>query len=141
MVVRDRQFVEIRKHIKDIDADAARKIYLSIGWGDGSTYGDRDIKHSIESTQFVYTLWRGGQLIGFAKLFSDDVIQSYLAEIVVHAKYQGSGYGKMLMHEIVNDFSHTAIYLEALEQNVQFFESCGLKVAKSLVAMSRKKIN
>lgn len=127
---------------KDLSLDSVKSIYTSIGWGDSKDYDNDSLLIALKRANTIYAAWNNnGTLLGFAKIFSDEAYHTYLAEIVVDKTWHGRGVGKAIMSKILSDYAHTAIYLEALGNNIGFFESCGLKVAEKLTAMSRKKLN
>lgn len=126
---------------RDLSLDTVKHIYTSVGWGDKSDYDDDDLVKAFTRADAIYTAWdNDDKLLGLAKIFSDEAYHTYLAEIVVDKAWQGRGVGRAMMSKILSDYAHTALYLEALGDNIGFFESCGLKVAKDLTAMSRKKL-
>lgn len=127
---------------------------------DASRYGPRDFDDVADSVGFgihgrgmprdrlyrrlfgngifgVFAENLDGRLIGFLRIFSDDLTKSYVAEICVHPKWQRQGIGRALVGRAVRRFSHTAIYTEAFPGAIRLFETCGVAPAADLIGCSR----
>jgi len=86
---------------------------------------------------FGFFVFVEGQLIGAARVLSDDVIAACVLELVVHPDWQEKGVGTALINTIKNRFSHTGIYLHAFLGQHVFFEKNGIKPREVLVSCSR----
>ncbi|MBF0354996.1 MAG: GNAT family N-acetyltransferase [Alphaproteobacteria bacterium] len=78
-----------------------------------------------------------GQLIGFARVFSDCFSKCYLTEICVHPDWQRRGVGRALVRRIVSRFSRTTIYTEAFPNALPLLRTHGVLPATDLVGCSR----
>jgi len=84
-----------------------------------------------------FFIYHENELIGAARVMSDDMICSWVAEVCVHPDWQDKGVGSALVETIKERFSHTSIYLDAFLGQQVFFEKRGIKPREILVACSR----
>ena len=59
---------------------------------------EKTIEHSI-----CFGVYLDGKQIGFARVVSDHAIFAYLMDVFILDEYAGNGYGKQLIHAIMND--------------------------------------
>lgn len=76
----------------------------------------------------------GGELVGMARVLSDDFLCSWLAEICVKPGWRGKGIGRDLIEKIRHRFGHTATYVHTPITKLDFFLKCGLIHKKKLIA-------
>ncbi len=86
---------------------------------------------------FGFFAFADNQLIGAARVLSDDAICSWVPEVVVMPEWQKKGVGKILLKSISERFAHTAIYTEAFKGTETFFEKQGIRPKEKLVACSK----
>lgn len=60
------------------------------------------IKKSIEHSM-CFGMYLDDKQIGFTRVVSDQSVFAYLMDVFILDEYQGKGYGKQLMHAIMND--------------------------------------
>ncbi|MGI4815276.1 MAG: GNAT family N-acetyltransferase [Janthinobacterium lividum] len=77
------------------------------------------------------------QLVGFARVFTDEIFATHISELCVRPNKQKQGIGSALVRAITERFGHTAIYAEAFSQNTAVFEKYAIVPRASLVACSR----
>ena len=74
-------------------------LYEDAGW----VIAEREIiKKALSNSYAVFSLVRDGETIAMARILGDGAMIYYLKDMVVLKKYQGSGYGKMLIEHIIN---------------------------------------
>ncbi len=84
-----------------IDVDAVHAFISGESyWGRGRSR--ERIELAIGGSRRVVGLYRGSELVGFARAVSDGVIIAYLADVYVLPAYRGRGLGLELVHEIVD---------------------------------------
>lgn len=76
----------------------------------------------------------GGDVVGMARVLSDDFLCSWLAEICVHRDWRGRGIGRQLVEKVRHRFGHTATYVHTPISQLDFFLKCGLLRKKKLIA-------
>lgn len=113
------------------------KLYGDAGWGREEDYGIAELEEMFKSTSRVFLAFNEEhQLIGFARVLSDRVSISWLAEVVVSPSAQRQGVGSALVKAVREEFRSTAIYTEALKGTEGFFMNCGISPKDKLVACS-----
>ncbi len=84
-----------------IDVDAVHAfISHESYWGQGRSR--ERVLSAISGSMRVVGLYRGSELVGFARAVSDGVTVAYLADVYVLAPYRGRGLGVELVREIVD---------------------------------------
>ena len=62
----------------------------------------KNIKKMLSNSSSVVTLWSENQLIGFGRATSDSIYRAVLWDIVVNKSFQGEGYGKLIIEELLS---------------------------------------
>lgn len=75
-----------------------------------------------------------GQLIGYARAFSDDHMCAWLSGVCVHPDWRGKGIGRELVERINKRFARVPLYVDALKSDVDFFAKCGIRAKPKLVS-------
>lgn len=130
----------------NVSADARRLtpeqidvLYNSVGFGVPERFSvDQKLFDQMFGPGcFGFFVFVENQLIGAARVLSDDAITTCVSELVVHPDWQEKGVGTALVNTIKNRFSHTVIYLHAFLGQHGFFEKNGIKPREILVSCSR----
>jgi len=91
-----------------IDIDAVHAFISEESyWGLGRAR--ERIERAIRGSTRVVGLYRGSELIGFARSVSDGAVIAYLADVYVLEQYRGRGLGLELVREIVDSGSHSDV--------------------------------
>lgn len=114
---------------REIDLYELEELCDAVGWARRPL---RKVKKAIEHSFIVVTLWeqRGIQqrLIGFSRATSDHAFNATIWDVVVHPDYQGKGFGKALMKQIIKQLRNqdiSNITLFADPQVVEFYRGLG----------------
>ncbi|MEV7093970.1 GNAT family N-acetyltransferase [Amycolatopsis sp. NPDC051045] len=70
-------------------------------WGRWRTR--EQVEAAIDGSWRVIGAYRGGEQVGFARAFSDGVSSAYLADVFVVGSARGSGLGKEIVREMVDN--------------------------------------
>ena len=119
-------------------ADDIIRLYSSVGWGNQETYSKKKIMTMVLNTDVFYCAYILKNVVGFARLCTDDSYCTYLIEVIIDPKFQKMGIGTKILNSINNDYGHTTIYLDAIVGQEAFFEKNKYKKAKNLVTMYKK---
>ncbi|WP_419211449.1 GNAT family N-acetyltransferase [Maribacter sp. X9] len=84
-----------------LDANAIQEFIADSYWGKGRSL--EDVKRTIENSYCfgIYTLEK--EQIGFARVVTDYIYFGYFMDVIILDKYQGNGFGKILMDFILAD--------------------------------------
>lgn len=133
------QCVNIVCNHSQFSAQQIANIYNSVGFTVPETFSERpdfpEVMYANGAFGFFAEI--DGQLVGLARVFSDEVICSWIAEICVHPDWQKKKVGQRLLDAISRRFEHTAIYTEAFSGQEDFFSRSGIKRKQKLVACSK----
>lgn len=118
-------------------------VYNSVGFRVSDDFSSRDDFMDVMYGPgcFGFFVFQEKQLIAAARVMSDDVICSWLAELCVHPDWQNKGVDRSIIQTINERFSHTSLYLEAFSGQQGFFKKMDIKPREILVACSRARVN
>jgi len=123
----------------NVKPQEAIDLYITLKWGSKTDYDIQRMKEALSNTTFVVSARDSiGKLIGLARVFSDGVIHTTIADIVIHPDYRQRGIGKKIMEKIKERYGKTGIFIEAFQRNKKFFENCGYKQKDNMVVLSRR---
>lgn len=109
------------------------KLWASVDWSEENEYAPQTVKAAINHTALLVSARNDeGDLIGMARVISDDVFVTYLAELVVHPDYQGCGLGRRLLKVVRDYYDDTSIVLVTGSNNRRFYKRCGMKESRLL---------
>lgn len=122
-----------------VTPEALAALYESLGFGIRSDYlGTPGLVGKMFGPGcFGLFAFEGAELTGLIRVFSDDLVCTWIAELCVRPDRQKRGIGTALLERVLERFSHTAIYAEAFAGQESFFARRGLKPRPILVACSR----
>jgi ribosomal protein S18 acetylase RimI-like enzyme len=82
-----------------VDPSALQALYQHAPWARGRTLDG--IGAMLARTDYHFSAWDGGRLIGFARVLTDGIYRATLWDVVVHPDYQRRGVGEELMNRIL----------------------------------------
>jgi len=90
------------------------------------------IKKGFEKSLFSVCLYNIDKLIGFGRIVGDGSMYFYIQDIIVIPEYQGKGFGKIIMNEVMqyleNNANHNSfIGLMAADGVEKFYRKFGFK--------------
>ena len=121
-----------------VDYQQLRALLSLSGWGTAESYTDAVLEKMTKRCSYFVVAHEANNLLGYARAFTDDIIVTWIAEILVHPGRRRQGIGARIMHELLRVTGHTVIYAEALAGTEGFNESFGITKKSMLVACSRK---
>lgn len=131
--------IEFTTDIGRIDMKRLAALYESVGFGTAEDYAVPPI--SLERLfgpgAYGFFALDGERLVGMARVLSDDVLCSWIAEMGVHPDWQGQGIGGALLDRINGRFKDTALYAEAFTDQEAFFVKRGIHPQSRVVACGR----
>lgn len=76
------------------------------------------------------------QLVGFARVFTDNLFTTYISEVCVDPDYQRKGIGSNLIKAITERLGHTAIFTDVFRAHVSIFTKNSITPKETLIACS-----
>lgn len=88
------------------------------------------IQKSLDNSLFIVCIRHQSKLIGFGRVIGDNAMYFYIQDVIVDPDYQNKGIGKMLMNELEEFLSKSAVSgatigLLAAKGKEGFYESFG----------------
>jgi len=85
--------------------DELVSLYASVGWA-AYTQEPSDLERALENSTYVVTARHQGELVGLARVLSDDVSILYLQDVLVHPDHQRGGVAAALLRQCLGRFDH-----------------------------------
>ena len=60
-----------------------------------------DLKKCLANSDVIVSLWVGNEIVGFGRALSDGIYRGVLWDIVIDQNYQGKGFGKLIIKNIL----------------------------------------
>lgn len=91
---------------------------------------ERDVQTMFENASLILTAWYEEELVGIARVLTDEVLYSYLCDLAVDPDVQRLGIGKALVEEVLARCEGTEVVLRASSDlSSSFYEHMGFKRA------------
>ncbi|MFZ7333234.1 GNAT family N-acetyltransferase [Streptococcus pluranimalium] len=103
------------------DMVSLAKLYQSQGW---ESFTEERIVHLLESSHYIL-IEENGVIIAFLRYLTDDVLTTFIAEILVDKAFRGQGLGRLLVEEIMN--LHSKTRLELISEADDFYDHLGFR--------------
>lgn len=131
--------VEYSTDVRRINIKSLAVLYESVGFGTRENYVQPDVSMDkiFGPNVFGFFAFYDGTLIGMARVFSDDCLCSWIAELCVIPEWQKKGIGRALLDRVNHRFAHTALYAEAFTGQESFFERSAIRPQSKLTACGR----
>lgn len=126
----------IRKYKKALDESMVMDMIANEeGWDYANENMALTYKKALEhSISYVAVL--GKDLCGFSRSIEDNNIYIYVSDLLVKAKYRGSGMGNKLMQVIYDDYPNQIVYV--MSDVDGYYEKLGYKREGSLFEVSKR---
>lgn len=121
------------------DMKAGAALYESVGFGTAKNYEipGVSLERLFGPGVYGFFVFKDGQLIGLARVFSDNVMCAWIAELCVHPDWQKRGIGGSLLDLVNRRFGNTALYADAFRGQEMFFKRRSIVPQSRLVACGR----
>ena len=103
------------------DMVSLSNLYQSQGW---ESFTEERIVHLLESSHYML-IEENGVIIAFLRYLTDDVLTTFIAEILVDKAFRGQGLGWLLVEEIMN--LHPKTRLELISEADDFYDHLGFR--------------
>ena len=62
----------------------------------------KDLKKCLANSDIIVSLWVGNEIVGFGRALTDGIYRGILWDIVIDKKYQGKGFGKLIVESLLS---------------------------------------
>ncbi len=90
--------IQISTDNSKLQIETIHKFLTKTYWAKGRTIDE--VKITIENS-FCFGVYLSDKQIGFARIVTDYTIFAYLMDVFILPEYQGKGYSKLLMKEVI----------------------------------------
>lgn len=123
---------KISHDLQAIDWYALESLFHSVGWHNHTT---ERLKKAFQNSSYVSLGFFDGQLVACARAISDEEFYTAIYDVVVHPAFQGQGYGKLIVTDVLNHYKDIGfIHLTATTGKDVFYKKLGLKRHKTGMA-------
>ena len=111
------------------EADAFFRLYETTGWnGPDGDYSKDDLHRAISASWNLVAVYDEQDLIGFGRLISDGIYQTFITDVIVRPDYQNMGIGKAIVDLLLEKCRAEGIQwvqLSAAKGKQGFYEKFG----------------
>ena len=109
-----------------LTADEFISLSKTVGWGVNRAYDMNQVRKSLADTSFTVTARNAeGKAVACGRVFSDDLLMSFIPDIFVSPEYQKHGLGRLIVEKMKERYGHTIFFFGAQPGNEGFFEKLG----------------
>ena len=115
---------------KDLPSDELRKLFMSVGWSDGSETPQmrKNFNKPFIHSTLVISAWKDDQLIGAVRVLSDTVIRSIIYDLLVDPQFQNEGIGKELLRRCRTHFSGSEWLVQTKPETAGYYKKLGFEI-------------
>lgn len=122
---------------RPFDARAVQRLFKQAGWSRDRSLDS--IERMLDTTPVKLGAWRGDDLVGFARVISDDVYKAVIDDVIVDEKLRGKGVGTEIIRRVVDRVKHVeSVFLPTGEKLVPFYERLGFERSKGIYMKLRR---
>lgn len=117
---------QLLRQLEEKQISQLHELYSRQWWTSGRTL--EDIKKMLFSSDLLFAYWdkQIDRLAAFARVLTDHVYRAIVFDVIVDEELRGSGLGKQLMSDIINETSHIErVELYCKDDKVAFYEKLG----------------
>ena len=115
---------------KDLPSGELHKLFISVGWSDGSETEDMIEKYNIPfiNSTLVVSAWEKDCLVGVVRVISDKMFRSIIYDLVIYPEFQNKGIGKELIRRCIEHFPNSEWLVQTTKEMSSYYEKNGFKV-------------
>lgn len=102
------------------------KLFKQTGWANAR--GPLDVQQMLDRCHFTLGVWDEDQLIGFARVITDDRYRALIDDVVVDSAYRGQGIASEMLDKMLKRMQHIeTIMLDCAPELESFYGRFGFK--------------
>ncbi|WP_155591668.1 GNAT family N-acetyltransferase [Lysinibacillus cavernae] len=78
-----------------------KALHQTTGWNAKGLYTYEQLYNAICNSWFSTSIYHDGDLIGYGRIISDGIYQTFICDVMVHPDYQRKGIGSMVMENLL----------------------------------------
>jgi len=76
-------------------------LYETTGWNTKGTYSSDELYKAISNSWYLISVYNNEKLIGFGRIISDGVYQTFIVDMIVHPEFQNKGIGSKVLNLLI----------------------------------------
>lgn len=102
------------------------KLFQQTSWANARSL--LDLQQMLDRCHFTLGVWDEDQLIGFARVITDDRYRALIDDVVVDSAYRGQGIASAMLDKLLKRMQHIeAILLDCAPELEGFYDRFGFK--------------
>jgi len=122
----------------DIEPQALRRLFAASGLLRRALDSDEMMRRWLTGTSVIVSAWDGAELVGFARMLSDEATNAYVSTVAVAPRWQDRGLGSRLMAALMDGRESMKLVLEAALGAERFYERLGFVRAPNAFVRPRQ---
>jgi ribosomal protein S18 acetylase RimI-like enzyme len=106
-------------------------LYETTGWNNNQrNFPEDDLFNAIKNSWYTICAYHNNQLIGFGRIISDGIYQTFICDLIVQPQFQDQGIGKEILEKLINHCKVNKIkwiQLTCAQGKAPFYEKFGFK--------------
>lgn len=114
----------------DLDYEKVVDIFFKVGFlqhPDKRAMYKKAIEEAFRNSQYVVSVWKSGEMVGFARVLTDKSIFATIWNMLVEPKYQRLGVGRLLLERCLANYPTCHFFLIADKEVEGFYEKMGFR--------------
>lgn len=91
------------------DKDEFFLLYETTGWNANGTYTKEQLFKAINNSWYSISAYDNEILVGFGRIISDGVYQTFIGDMIVHPEYQKKGIGSEILDLLTDKCKESGI--------------------------------
>ncbi|AOK92250.1 GNAT family N-acetyltransferase [Paenibacillus polymyxa] len=105
-------------------------LYETTGWNSNGIYTPEILYRAICNSWYVITVYENDHLVGFGRILSDGVYQTFICDLIVHPDYQNKGMGRVILTQLLEKCKSSGIrwvQLSSAKDKRSFYKKFGFQ--------------
>lgn len=111
-----------------LTAEEFIELSQAVGWGVHRVYDMTKVQKALADTTYTVVVRDSNRrILACARVFSDDLLMTFIPDIFVRPENQKNGLGKTLIEKLKEKYGHTRFFFGSQPENEVFFEKLGFE--------------
>jgi N-acetylglutamate synthase-like GNAT family acetyltransferase len=85
------------------------QLYETTGWNVKKNYSEDDLEKAISNSWYLVSAYHNEKLVGFGRIISDGVYQTFIGDLIILPDYQKHGIGSHIFTTLVEKCRESGI--------------------------------
>jgi N-acetylglutamate synthase-like GNAT family acetyltransferase len=105
-------------------------LHQTTGWNAEGLYSKEQLYKAICNSWYAISVYEKDELIGFGRIISDGVYQTFICDVMVHPGYQNQGIGRTIIKKLLKkceDEGMKKVHLFSAKGKYDFYKKLGFR--------------